>query len=69
MNNKSIVIVEDDPQLLEELTAAFSGAGFTVDLASDGAEAVRVGLADKPDAVLLDLILYLRNMFTKCCGK
>lgn len=55
--NKTIVIIEDNPQLEQELTIAFVQAGFTVYPASDGEEGLAVVLADRPNVVLLDLIL------------
>ncbi|MFI5095433.1 MAG: response regulator transcription factor [Candidatus Acidiferrales bacterium] len=55
--HKTIVIIEDDPQLQQELTVAFFEAGFTVNSAYDGEEAVNLVSAKKPDVVLLDLVL------------
>jgi DNA-binding response OmpR family regulator len=55
--HKTIVIIEDDPQLQQELTVAFFEAGFTVNSAYDGQEVINLVSAKKPDVVLLDLVL------------
>lgn len=50
-----ILIVEDDAVLAQHLVAAISAAGFVVDSASDGAEALFLGQTTDYDGVVLDL--------------
>jgi DNA-binding response OmpR family regulator len=50
-----ILLVEDDPDLLDVTGYALRQEGFTVITASDGQEALRRWRADRPDIVLLDL--------------
>jgi two-component system phosphate regulon response regulator PhoB len=52
-----ILIVEDEPDLLDLLHAGLQTAGFTVDLAAEGGEALASARANVPDLVLLDLML------------
>ncbi len=52
----TILIVEDDPGLLRTLKAKLEKAGYEVETAQDGEEALRL-IREKPDAVLLDLLL------------
>jgi two-component system phosphate regulon response regulator PhoB len=52
-----ILIVEDEPDLLDLLDGGLRTAGFTVDLAAEGGEALRLAGANAPDLVLLDLML------------
>ena len=50
-----ILIVEDEPQLAEQLSGALSEAGYAVDHAADGDRAEFLGRTEGYDAVILDL--------------
>ncbi len=50
-----ILLVEDDPHLVRQVTSALQGAGFTVDVALDGEEGQFLGETEPYDAVILDL--------------
>jgi two-component system OmpR family response regulator len=50
-----ILIVEDEPTLLQQLKKALEGAGYAVDTAADGEEAQYLGETENYDAVILDL--------------
>jgi two-component system response regulator MprA len=52
-----VLIVEDDPDVLLILRVNLEGSGFDTTLAADGDTALRRIDTDKPDAVLLDLML------------
>jgi two-component system, OmpR family, response regulator RegX3 len=52
-----ILIVEDEPSLTDALEFALEADGFTVVTAEDGADAVDVFTRERPDLVLLDLML------------
>jgi len=52
-----ILVVEDDRFLRKAAEAALRRQGFTVLVASDGEEGLRVARAELPDLVLLDLIM------------
>ncbi len=54
---KKILVVEDDTDLLEVVLSRLSVSNFHVISASDGEEAVSMILDNKPDLVLLDLLL------------
>ena len=54
---RTILVVEDEPTLRETLADALESDGFRVVVAADGAEALTRFRADKPDLVLLDLML------------
>jgi DNA-binding response OmpR family regulator len=49
-----ILVVEDDPRILSDVSAALSGAGFLVDTASNGEDAWFLGDTED-NAFLLDL--------------
>ena len=52
-----IMVVEDDQDLAEMLGIVLNGAGYEVDLVSRGDEAMDVFRAQKPDLVLMDVML------------
>lgn len=54
---KKILIVEDDPMLVEIYSKKFLSDGFDTDTANSGAEAEKKVKANKFDLVLLDLVL------------
>ena len=54
---KKILIVEDENSLAETLKMRFEGSGYSVDIASDGQEALTKVRADKPNLILLDIML------------
>lgn len=54
---RSILVVEDEPTLRETLVEALETEGFRVTSAGDGRVALERFRADRPDLVLLDLML------------
>jgi DNA-binding response OmpR family regulator len=54
---RTILVVDDETTLRETLVEALEGEGFRVVSAADGREALTVFRAERPDLVLLDLML------------
>ena len=54
---RTILVVDDEPTLRETLVDALESDGFRVVSAADGREALTVFRAERPDLVLLDLML------------
>jgi DNA-binding response OmpR family regulator len=54
---RTILVVDDEPTLRETLVDALEADGFRVVAAADGREALERFRAEKPDLVLLDLML------------
>jgi len=52
-----ILVVDDEPQILRALTTNLRGAGYDVERAATGEEALAAAAARPPDAVVLDLVL------------
>jgi CheY-like chemotaxis protein len=52
-----ILVVEDEATIRDALTEGLADAGFTVRAAADGVQAIQMMLAEKPDFVLLDLMM------------
>jgi DNA-binding response OmpR family regulator len=50
----SLLLVEDDPNIVLSLSLALTNAGFTVDSASDGREGFDLARNNKYEAILLD---------------
>ncbi len=56
MSNK-ILIVEDDPNLLEAIKYNMRKEGHDTVTAVDGVQALEVARTEKPDLVILDIML------------
>src|SRR6185369_9366803 len=50
-----VLIVEDEPNLGRQLRSTLEGAGYAVDLATDGEDGHYLGSTETYDAVVLDL--------------
>ncbi|GGT16080.1 response regulator transcription factor [Streptomyces purpureus] len=55
--SRRILVVDDDPTVSEVVTGYLKNAGFTVDTAADGHEALASATSGHPDLVVLDLML------------
>ncbi len=56
-NKKKILVVEDDSMISSMYKTKFEADGFTVLTASDGAEGLESAKKEKPDIIMLDVIL------------
>lgn len=56
-SNKKVVVVEDDITMREIIVSKVTSAGFKVIEADDGKKAVATIKKEKPDLVLLDLMI------------
>jgi len=63
---KTILIVEDDPQLLLGLEDSLELERYHTVTARDGEEALRVAMRAKPDLIILDVMLPKLNGFAVC---
>jgi len=61
---KRVLIVEDEEQLLEGLAHNFRYEGYEVMTARTGPEGLKLALKQKPDVVLLDIMLPEKDGFT-----
>lgn len=57
MNNKTILIVEDEVMLVESLKLRLQRDGYSVFTAREGKSGLEIALHEKPDLILLDLIM------------
>jgi DNA-binding response OmpR family regulator len=63
---KKILVIEDEPHIVLGLTDALEFEGFGVVSAGKGKDGVLLARQEKPDAVLLDLLLPDTNGFKVC---
>ncbi len=61
-----VLVVDDEESLLEAVRYALSREGFDVTVARDGGEAVRLFEAERPDLLVLDLMLPVMNGWDVC---
>lgn len=53
--SKKILVIDDDPNVVEYLTTFFEDNGYTVCSASDGEAGVAMAASEMPDLITLDL--------------
>jgi len=54
---KSILVVDDDPEIVTMLNTRLTKRGYKVSTASDGNRAIELAKREKPDIVLLDVMM------------
>jgi DNA-binding response OmpR family regulator len=57
MSDNKILVVEDDRTLLEGLKYSLAREGYLVSTADDGAQALEVAREERPDLIVLDIML------------
>ena len=62
----SVLVVEDEPNIVDSLSFLMKQAGFVVQVARDGDTALRVLESQVPDLILLDVMLPRRDGFDVC---
>ena len=58
-----VLVVDDEPDLVESLTEGLQAQGYQVITAADGVAAVDAARSEKPNLILLDLMLPLLDGF------
>ena len=61
-----ILLVDDEPDIIYLLKKLLESEGYTIDCAYDGMEALEKVRADRPDIVLLDILMPKLNGFEVC---
>ena len=63
LQGKRILVVDDDPDILTTIEAAFEPTGAVVETANNGNRAVEMAEKNVPDLVILDMMLPGRSGF------
>ena len=63
LKDKRILLVDDDPDILTSMQAIFEPTGATVDTANNGNKAVELNEKNRPDLIVLDMMLPGRSGF------
>jgi DNA-binding response OmpR family regulator len=61
-----ILIVDDDPSILKFIKANLEARGYGVLTAADGEEAIRISQKEKPDLLILDIVMPEMAGFEVC---
>lgn len=54
---KKVLVVDDDPHIVELLVMVLQDAGYDVVSANNGSEAIRIAVTTRPDVIVLDIIM------------
>lgn len=66
MSKKKILVVDDSPTQLLAVVKTLEKLDYAVSTATDGEEALDKALSDRPDLMILDIILPKKNGFQVC---
>ena len=64
--SKRILVVDDEPNIIISVQVLMSREGFDVSIARDGDEALDAIRSQRPDLVVLDVMMPKRNGFEVC---
>ncbi len=65
-DKRTILVVDDDPDLVESVAMKLESEGYAVDKAYDGVEAMDRITAQRPDLVILDVMMPRKNGYQLC---
>lgn len=63
---KKILVVDDSPTIVEIIKTVLGGAGYNVITATDGLEALNTARKEKPDLIVLDIMLPKMQGYQVC---
>ncbi|MGH8728311.1 MAG: response regulator transcription factor [Burkholderiales bacterium] len=64
--SKKVLIVDDEPNIVTSLEFLMEANGFEVLIARNGEEALQAASIHRPDLILLDVMLPVKNGFEVC---
>ncbi len=65
-NGLSVLVAEDDYEIADMLRMTLAQAGYAVTVACDGEEALAAAMANRPDLVVLDVMMPAVNGWEVC---
>lgn len=57
MGQKRILIIDDDPDIIEAMKIILGNQGYAIDSAKDGSKGIEQIKATKPDLIILDVMM------------
>ncbi len=66
MNDRTILVVDDEPQIRRVLRATLSSSGYDVIEAKDGREAIEMVIRERPALILMDVNMPVMNGLEAC---
>ncbi len=63
---KKILLVDDDPDFVEAVRVIVESGGYAVQVAYDGQEGLEAVAAEKPDLIVLDVMMPVLNGHAVC---
>lgn len=66
MPGAKILLVDDDPDILDAVSIVLEAQGYQIATARDGIEALATLKAEKPDLMILDLLMPKMDGFAVC---
>jgi len=66
MTDAKILVVEDSPTYMRQISSLLQDNGFHIVTAMDGEEALEIAVQENPRVVVLDIILPKKNGFQVC---
>jgi DNA-binding response OmpR family regulator len=66
MNNRKILVVDDEPNVVRTLTFVLKKEGYEVTSAGDGEEAMEKVRQSKPGLMFLDIMMPRKNGYEVC---
>ena len=66
MSDKLILVVDDDPDLVESVAMKLEASNYRIQKAYDGVEALEKIKQEKPDLVLLDVMMPRKDGYELC---
>lgn len=67
-DNTRLLVAEDDLEIAALLRTTLEGAGYTITLVHDGEAALASAIDNKPDAIILDVMMPQMNGWEVCKG-
>lgn len=62
--SKKILVIDDEPELVKALKIRFESKGYKVAQASDGEEGIKKIQGEKPDLIVLDIMMPAMDGYT-----
>lgn len=64
--SKKVLVCDDEPYIVESVSYVVRKAGYEAVIAEDGEEALRMGRAESPDLIFLDIMMPKLSGYDVC---